>query len=188
MVQQLSTSLSDLALAGSVFYVVFHWYNRACLHAAAGLLIQGLAASVGVVRFAMKRPEGTTVFKAHKFLSWLAAAVGMSLIAYNFCQLYGSFTMGNVVLAFSAIVLLTSALQSKENRQFKTTQACSGLAILTILILCLVNTNWAGVFAALVYILAGAIIGSEGELMGLLRVDILHYVLVAGNFLFLLSL
>ena len=187
MVHQLSTSLSDLALAASVFYVVHNWYNTAFLYAAAGLLVQGLAASVGVVRFAMERPEGTVIFKGHKFLSWLAAAVGMSLISYDFCQGYNSYTMGNVVLAFSAIVLFTAGFQSAESRQL-TTQACSGLAILTILILCLFNSNWNGVFAALIYILAGAIIGSEGELMGFLRVDILHYALVVGNLLFLRSL
>ena len=187
MVRQLSTSLSDFALAASVLYVVNVWYNAELFHAATGLLIQGLAASVGVIRFAMERPEGTSIFKGHKFLSWLAAAVGMSLISYDFCQKYSSFTMGNVVLAFSAIVLLTAGFQTTESRQL-TTQACSGLAILTILIVCLVNSNWTGVLTALIYILAGAIIGSEGELMGFLRVDILHYALVVGNLLFLKSL
>lgn len=187
MVQQLSTSLSDLALAASVFYVVYNWYNIAHLYAATGLLIQGLAASIGVVRFSMERPEGTVIFKGHKFFSWLAAALGMSLISYSFCQRYSSFTVGNVVLAFSALVLLTAGFQSAESRQL-TTQACSGLAVLTILLLSLFNSNWYGVLAALIYILSGAIIGSEGQLMGFLRVDILHYALVVGNLLLLRSI
>ena len=187
MARQLSTSVSDFALAASVFYVAYYWYNRSLIYAAAGLLLQGLAATAGVVRFGMERPEGTLIFKTHKFLSWLTAAAGLSLIAYDFCLHYHSYSMGNVVLAFSAIVLVTAAFQTRENRQL-TTQACSGLAVLTVLLTCFFNTNWNGVAAALVYILAGAIIGSEGELMGLLRVDILHYALVGGNFLFLNSL
>ena len=187
MVQQLSTSLSDFALAVSVFYVTYNWYNRAIFYGAVGLLLQGLAATAGVARFAMNRPEGTLIFKTHKFLSWLTAAAGLSLIAYNFCLQYSSFSMGNIVLAFSALVLLSAAFQTAENRQL-TTQACSGLSVLTILVLCFFNTNWNGVAAALVYILAGAIVGAEGELMGFLRVDILHYALVGGNFLLLWSL
>lgn len=187
MARQISTSVSDFALACSVFYVAFYLFLGNNIYASIGLLIQGAAASAGVVRFAMRRPESTPVFRAHKLLSWLATVAGMGLIAYQFCTNYRAVTMSYIIISFSGMVMLASQFMDAKNKQLFV-QASSGLSVLTVLILSFLQVNIYGIVAALTYILTGAIIGSEGVLFGIQRVDILHYGLVAGNFCFLFSL
>lgn len=187
MARQLSTSLSDFVLALSVFYAVWNLYLKSQIFAAIGLTTQGLAASVGVVRFASLRSEMGPIFRTHKFMSWLAAAAGVPMISYQFCVNHDAVTTGHVLIAFSGLVTLSSQFMNAENKQLFT-QASSGLGMLIILILSISYTNINGVIAALIYILTGAIIGSEGSIMGILRVDILHYGLVAGNLFFMWAL
>ncbi|XP_045194703.2 uncharacterized protein LOC123550338 [Mercenaria mercenaria] len=187
MARQISTSVSDFVLACSVFYVASYLFIGNNRYAATGLLIQGAAASVGVARFAMRRPESTPVFRAHKLLSWLAATAGMGLIAYQYCTNYGALTMSYVIISFSGLVTISSQFMDAKNKQLFV-QASSGLALLTVLILSLLQMNIYGISAALTYILSGAIFGSEGVMLGFQRVDLLHYGLVAGNIFFLFSL
>lgn len=185
MPRQLSTSLSDLLLAISAFYVanvLFRYHYRP----AVGLIIQGIAASVGVIRFAMERPEGTFIFHSHKFCSWLAAILGVPAIALGFCSVYSSVTLGNKIMIFVAIVACSSFFLPQHIRQV-TTQAVSGFAMLTILLLCFMHTNWYGLCAAVVYVVSGLIGGSDGKIGPFWNVDILHYGLIIGNILFLHS-
>ena len=70
MAQQLSTSASDALLAWSVLYFIYHvfWDNFfACL----GLGVQGVAAALGIVRFAQSRQSGQ-IYDYHQMSSWLA--------------------------------------------------------------------------------------------------------------------
>ncbi|KAL3858636.1 hypothetical protein ACJMK2_008906 [Sinanodonta woodiana] len=187
MSQQLSTSVSDFALVLSIVYVLYNWYHRSVILASVGLGIQALAASVGVVRFAMHRSNGTPVFYAHKFLSWLATALGMPLVAYSFCTHYRFDTLAIITMVFSATVVASAAFMPTKNRE-DLTQAASGLAVLSILFVCLVNMNLFGVAACIVYIISGLVIGSSGEFAGIQRVDLLHYALVIGNVLFSMAL
>lgn len=187
MARQISTSVSDFVLACSVFYVATRLFYEGCQYAALGLLIQGAAASVGVARFAMRRPESTPVFRAHKLLSWLASTAGLGLVAYQYCSKYDSLLMKYIIIAFSGLVTLTSQFMDANNKQLFV-QASSGLALLTVLVFSLIHFNVYGISAALTYILTGAIIGAEGVIFGLQRVDLLHYGLVAGNLFFLYSL
>lgn len=187
MARQLSTSVSDFVLALSAAFSVYHFYNKLLLYAAIGLLLQGIAASAGVVRFASLRSEMGPVFRTHKFLSWLAAAAGVPLLSYQFCTNYQAVTTSHVLLAFSGIVTLSAQFMNAENKQLFT-QASSGLGLLIILILTITYVNVYGIIAGLIYVLTGAIVGSEGTLMGILRVDILHYGLAVGNIFFKLSL
>lgn len=187
MARQISTSVSDFILACSVFYVTFSLFLDNSIYAASGLLIQGAAASVGVVRFSMRRPESSPIFRAHKLLSWLAATAGMGLIAYQFCSNYQALLMSYVIISFSGLVTLFSQLMDAKNKQLFV-QASSGLSLLTTLILSLIHMNVYGVSAALIYILSGVVFGGDGVIIGIQRVDLLHYGLVAGNILFLFSL
>lgn len=187
MARQLSTSVSDFVLACSVYYVVFFLYSKGTMYAATGLFIQGMAASVGVVRFGMRRPESSPVFRTHKLLSWLAATAGMGLVAYQFCMVYNKITMSFVIIAFAGMVTLTSQFMDANNKQLFV-QASSGLSLLTVLILSFINTNIYGISAALTYIITGAVFGGDGVIAGVQKVDFLHYGLVAGNLFFLRSL
>lgn len=187
MARQISTSVSDFVLACSVLYITAQLFVANSKYAATGLLIQGAAASVGVARFAMRRPESTPVFRAHKLLSWLASTAGLGLIAYQFCTLYNSLLMSYVIIAFSGLVTLTSQFMDANNKQLFV-QASSGLALLTVLVLSVLNLNMYGIAAALTYILTGAAFGSEGVILGVQKLDLLHYGLVAGNIFFLFSL
>ncbi|XP_060586830.1 uncharacterized protein LOC132742424 [Ruditapes philippinarum] len=187
MARQISTSVSDLILACSALYVTLSLFQDGYVFAASGLLIQGTAAGVGVVRFAMRRPESSPVFRAHKLLSWLAATAGMGLIAYQFCTSYQVLLMSYIIISFSGLVTLTSQFMDAKNKQLFV-QASSGLALLTVLILSLLEWNVYGISAALTYIISGAVFGSDGVIFGVQRVDLLHYGLVAGNIFFLFSL
>lgn len=187
MARQLSTSVSDAFLALSVVYVVFILFNNGQLFASLGLTLQGIAAVAGVIRFASLRSEMGPVFRTHKFLSWLATAAGVPFLSYQFCSNYEALTTGHALGAFSGMVTLTSQFMNAENKQLFT-QASSGLGMLIILILTITYRNINGVIAALIYVLTGAIIGSEGNIKGVLRIDILHYGLMVGNLFFLWAL
>lgn len=182
MPRQLSTSLSDLILAISAFYVANQLYNHH-LKPSIGLIIQGIAASVGIIRFSMENPEGSLIFKGHKFFSWLAATFGVPTIALGFCGIYGSAVLANKIIIFVGIVAVSSFFLPTNMRQL-TTQAVSGFAMLTILLLCFMNRNWYGLGAAVLYVVSGLIGGSDGQIGPFYKVDILHYGLVIGNLMF----
>jgi hypothetical protein len=48
--------------------------------------------------------------------------------------------------------------------------------------------NLYGLLGAAAYVSSGLVIGSEGHINGIPRVDILHYVLVLGNIFFKMAL
>lgn len=187
MPRQLSTSLSDLILAVSAFYVAHHWHERQLFKAAIGIGIQGIAASFGVFRFAMADPEGTIIYKIHKLTSWLAGAVGVPLIGLMFCAKYSSSSLSNKISLFVVCVVVVAIFLPPKTREL-CSQAVSGFSILIMCILCSTNSNWYGLGACVVYIIAGAVFGSDGTVLGIPKVDYLHYLLVAGNTLFKLSL
>lgn len=186
MPRQLSTSLSDLILAISAFYVGHSLYNTD-FKPAVGLIIQGMAATVGIVRFSMENPEGSFIFKGHKLLSWVAATFGIPAIALGFCDMYGSTVLANKIIIFVAIVAVLSFFLPSRIRQL-TTEAVSGFSMLTILILCFMFKNWLGFSAGVFYVVSGLVGGSDGQIGPLYKVDILHYGLVVGNTLFMYAL
>ncbi|ESO89784.1 hypothetical protein LOTGIDRAFT_204307 [Lottia gigantea] len=184
MARQVSTAVSDLVLALTVFYVVYYtiWFN---FFAAVGLLLQGAAASVGVYRFSQTFPLSKVV-KAHKFMSWIATVAGMSLIASGFCRDSLPFLM-NLNFMFFVVVLIVGQFL-EHSQSVLATQACSGLAMLTVILASLQSWNVYGVVAACIYIFAGTQIGVDGFYAGIPRVDLLHYALVVGNIFFLWAL
>ncbi|XP_060080278.1 uncharacterized protein LOC132559678 [Ylistrum balloti] len=187
MPRQLSTSLSDLMLAISAFYVSHYWYGRNYNYAAFGMFIQACAASMGIFRFAMEEPQGTLIYKAHKLLSWSAGAVGVPMIALMFCNRYGSSALANKISIFVVCILLVVSFLPPKNREL-CSQAVSGFSILTMATLCTLNKNWFGFGACFVYAAAGILFGSDGTLLDIPKVDFLHYFLIVGNTMFKLAL
>lgn len=81
---EISTAISDLVLSLASFYgagVVFERYK----HASLGLLLVGLAAGVGTVRFLHVTPihRRNSVIALHTKLSWLATILGERLYFVN---------------------------------------------------------------------------------------------------------
>jgi len=180
MGRQLTTSLSDALLAWSVLYFIYNvfWSN---FFACFGLGIQGIAAGLGVVRFAQGRADGQ-IYDYHMMSSWLARVVGVPLLAVGFCH-KDLPVMMNLNMMFMLGVLIGSRMLAPGMRKL-VIEACSGFGMLTIIIVSLRTWNIYGLLAAAVYIVAGLVIGSEGKLSVFYRVDLLHIGLVAGNLLF----
>ncbi|KAH9494601.1 hypothetical protein Btru_019687 [Bulinus truncatus] len=184
MARQLTTSLSDGLLAWSVLYFIYHifWVNFfACI----GLGIQGAAAAAGVIRFAQSRQAGQ-VYDYHQMLSWLAQVMGIPLLAVGFCHKDLPIMM-NLNLMIVIGVLIGSRFLATGMRQMAV-QSCSGFALLTIILVCLRAWNIYGLLATAVYIVSAKVVGSEGKMGPIYRVDILHVGLAIGNYLFTLAI
>ncbi|KAK7114286.1 uncharacterized protein [Littorina saxatilis] len=184
MPRKLSTSLSDLVLALSVVHFVYcvFWEN---FFAAFGLSIQGMAAGVGVYRFALSHPD-SSVTNAHTTFSWLAQVAGVPLLGVSFAHNTIPI-MVNLNFLFVVCAVVASRFVDAGLAKLLT-EAASGFGMLTILVVCLRFFNLYGLLGAASYIASGLVIGSEGYLHGIPRVDILHYVLAIGNIFFRMAL
>ncbi|XP_005092099.1 uncharacterized protein LOC101857169 [Aplysia californica] len=180
MARQLTTSVSDAFLTWSVLYFIYNvfWIN---FFACVGLGIQGVAAALGVARFAQARQEGQ-IYDYHMMAAWLARVLGVPLLAVGFCHKELPIMM-NLNIMFMMGVLLGNRLLAPGMRKL-IVEACSGFGMLTIIIVSLRTWNIYGVLAAAVYIVSGLMIGSEGKLGMVYRVDLLHVGLLVGNILF----
>ncbi|XP_078337049.1 transmembrane protein 276-like [Crassostrea virginica] len=187
MARQISTALSDLLLCIVAFYVSYKWYHANRMKAAVGISIQATAAFLGIFRFAMSNPEGGIIYKSHKFMSWLAAGAGVPLIAMDFCARYESAMLANKIAIFLLAVVVVAAFLPPKTQEVAT-QAASGFSMLVILILCFIHKNYLGLGAGVTYVVAGLVFSSEGSILGLPKVDWLHYALIMGNYLFLRSI
>lgn len=182
--RSLSTAISDLVLALSVYFLIYHRFGTS-LFACLGLAFQGAAATVGVARFAMDRPP-TRVLNTHASLSWLAAAIGMNIVAISYTRPVAPTLMTINFLVFVAMLVMGAHLTGEQRVLAK--QAASGFAMLSILFSCYLTSNWNGIIGATIYVVAGLVVGSEGVMGGMPRVDLLHYLLALGNLFFLWSL
>ncbi|XP_067651580.1 uncharacterized protein [Haliotis asinina] len=180
MARMMSTAVSDMVLALSVFWLVKYLLVKN-MFAALGFMIQGFAATAGVARFSSQAP-GTTLTNVHKYLSWFARIAGMPLVAVGFCKYVMPYLM-NLNFMFSLGVIFTNKLLDESQRSL-VNEACSGFAMLTIIAVSYTTWNVAGLAASFVYVVSGLVIGSEGSWGGMQRVDILHYALVVGNVFF----
>lgn len=185
MARQLTTAISDLVLVLSVIFFVYHvfWVN---FFAAFGLSIQGMAAGVGTYRFAMSRPD-SGVTNYHKMLSWLAQVAGVPLIGVGFAHNTIPILVNLNFLFIIGAIIASRLLNDSKTRQLLT-EAASGFGMLTVIIVCVRFFNLYGLLGAAAYVSSGLVIGSEGYFHGVPRIDILHYVLAAGNVFFKMAL
>ncbi len=182
---QFSTAVSDALLALSSFHasIVLSSTNVSGL---GGFLFIGLAACCGVQRFCMKHPDEKSISR-HTYLSWLASVLGLSCIAAAYYRSQGIPIVANAHIACAiAVVMLRSQLS--ENVLHVATEIVSSGAVVSTLLLSLLMFNPFGIIGAMVYAVAGLVIGTEGDLYGILRVDLFHYALVLGNIALMMGL
>ena len=90
MARQITTAVSDALLAWSVLYFIYNvfWSNFfACL----GLAIQGVAATLGIVRFSQMRQAGQ-IYDYHRLTSELAG-VNIKPFTFIYCILLKIFVI-----------------------------------------------------------------------------------------------
>ncbi|CAG5122575.1 unnamed protein product [Candidula unifasciata] len=180
MARQLTTSVSDLLLTWSVLYFIYNvfWEN---VFASLGLGIQGTAAALGVIRFAQARPQGQ-IYEYHQMTSWLAQVVGIPLLAVGFCHKDMPILM-NLNLMIMVAVLIGANFLAPGMKQLAN-ESCAGFGFLTIIIVALRSWNVYALLATAAYIASSKLIGSEGKMGVVYRLDLLHVGLAAGNVLF----
>ena len=113
----------------------------------------------------------------------------MSLIAIAYCRCHNFTVIANIHMLVSlALVLLRSHLS--KSILDKASELISSGAVVSTLLINLFMLNPYGTVGAVLYILAGLVIGTDGYMSGtrILRVDAFHYVLVIGNISLMLGL
>ena len=182
---QISTSISDALLALSAFNACYNVASSS-LNAMCGFFIIGAAATCGIYRFGCSAPSSNTV-QFHQFLSWLASVLGMSLLAAAFHRYYLNIIIANVHAA-AALALVLLQQHFAESHVMLITEALSSLAVISILILSILVFNPYAIIGAVLYIVAGLVVGTNGAMYGIPCVDIFHYVLLVGNIALLMGL
>lgn len=128
----------------------------------------------------------TAVQEYHKKLSWLAQVAGVPLLGVGFAH-HSIPIMVNLNVLFVIGAIVASRFVDEKLRKMLT-EAASGFGMLTIILVCLRHFNLYGLIGAAAYITSGLVIGSEGHLHGVPRVDLLHYCLAVGNIFFRMAL
>lgn len=103
-------------------------------------------------------------------------------MAVGFCHTNMPIMMNLNMITMFAVLILSQMLSAGQRQM--ATEASAGLAVLTIIIVCLKQINIYGLMAAALYILSGKFIGSDGKMSIFLRIDVLHIVLAIANVLF----
>ncbi len=182
---QLSTSLSDGFLALSALHACSRLiYKSVC--GALGFALVGAAAVCGIFRFGIKSPSSRLVSQ-HKYMSWIASVLGMSLLAaaYYRQENMAIFANGHVALALALVILQRYLAESVCSMA---TEIVSGLAVISMFILNIFQFNAYGFIGAGLYIFSGLVVKTEGEIYCIPRVDIFHYLLVIANISLMLGL
>ncbi|KAK7483053.1 hypothetical protein BaRGS_00025716 [Batillaria attramentaria] len=181
--RQVSTAVSDLVLAFSAVYFVFHviFVN---FFAAVGIAIQGAAAAMGVARFGMAQVD-PQITQYHKMLSWLAQVVGIPLLGIGFVH---NIMPTLVTLNFLFVIGVVVASRFVDDNMRKLLrEATSGFGMLSVILASFYTINIFGLIGAAIYVASGLVVGSEGYVgdMNMPRIDLLHYCLAVGNVFFL---
>lgn len=193
-----STSVSDAVLALSAFYAIqrvheasSNWHlhllvgtskiEETPLTSILGFFSIAFAALLGVFRFGLKDPP-SLLLRSHKFASWFAGFVGMSLLSINFTFIYQKSTAGWLHLLDVIVVLLANkVLPSHLSVTLEKLQQAA--VVLSIVVVSFLHQNWDGVLGAQLVALAGLTIGTEGTIFGMPAVDAFHYTLACALFL-----
>ena len=185
MVAEISTAFSDAVLALSAFHSSYHLLAESYC-GFVGFLLVGFAASAGAIRFGSRYPSRDLI-GAHMYLSWLASVLGTSLLAAAYHRQATLYQVANAHLAAALTLTLLSSLFSDKIHHM-ISEGVSSSAVLSLLILSIFNFSPFGVIGAVVYIVAGLVIGTRGSWLGLPRVDWFHYALLIGNVALMLGI
>lgn len=179
---QLSTALSDGTLMLAAFAACLWLRARGERYTSTGFLLIGCAAFIGTVRFSIN-PE---LDELHGFVSALATCTGLPLIGVQYlatCLRWPGpdgrmITMGASVVGFAAF-----GLAFPVPLYGTLVGALSMIAVIAGAARCVPHhprRAAAAIGGALAFVLAGLVIGTEGTLGPMLRVDVFHYVLIAA--------
>lgn len=185
MAREVSTAISDAVVVLSAINSAWN-LKTSEPYAALGFLIIAAAASLGVLRFSQHNPVDSLI-GWHKYMAWVSACLGLPLISLSYLRLAGYIWFANGHLAASAAVLLLQRFLSSE-----VTKPCGdilgGAAVVSILVCNIMNFNAHGLIGAVTYMVASLVVGTEGTMRGLKRVDIFHYLLAVGNIAMMMGL
>lgn len=178
MVAEMTTAFSDAVLALSAFHSSYQLYNET-FFGFTGFLLIGFAATAGAIRFGQEFASKDMI-GVHMYLSWLASILGISCLAAAYHRQATMYSIANGHLAAGITLTLLSSLLSERIHHYISEGVSSG-AMLSLMVLCVVNFTPFGVIGGVVYTVAGLVIGTRGYWLGLPRVDWFHYALIIGN-------
>ncbi len=176
---QLSTAMSDGLLMLVAFAACMWLRSRGERYASTGFMLIGIAAFIGAVRFGVN-PD---LAELHGFVSALATATGLPLIGVQFLSTCWNrpgpdgrmITMGTSVVGFAAF-----GLAFPFEAYGTVVGALSMVAVIVGASRCLPHhpkRGAAAIVGALLFAVAGLVIGTEGDVGPFLAIDVFHGVL-----------
>lgn len=116
----------------------------------------------------------------HKLFSWLGNVVGMPFLAAGLLKRNGH---KDFVLPYTVvpIVFLFLYKMLPNNLRGVGNSSLSTIAILSCAISSILVNNLYGLYCAIAIIVAAIVIGTEGSVASIPRVDLFHYVLALAN-------
>jgi hypothetical protein len=165
-------SASDAVLALTTLGLA--WRMRRDAAARAGWTSIGLAAALGVLLYGGME----SLDPAHAFFSDLAGWVCLPLLAAH----------GRLRWKWVRAALVLGAVLTKLPIPSLVQQGVGGAAVVALVMEFVRARRWKGVVGALGFALAGLVIGTQGELSGIARLDIYHLVLASSSALMGLAL
>ena len=178
-VAQYSTAISDGVLAIITLVMSGKLLAASRLYAASGFSIVTAAAVFGVMRFSQVCPSNGLV-SWHRYLSWLAQAVGMSLVSASFVQNHNPFLSSVIVMLPIAIAILQGRILS-TSLCATVGELVGSVAVVAICIVGCVTANGFAIVGVTLTAFAGVVVKTEGQIGGILRVDVFHYLLAIAN-------
>lgn len=178
-VAQYSTAISDGVLAITTLVMSGKLLAANRLYATFGFLMVTAAAVFGVMRFSQVCPSNGLV-SWHRYLSWLAQAVGMSLVSASFLQNHNSFLCNVIVILPIVIAILQGRILS-TSLCATVGELIGSVAVVAMFIIGCLTANGFAIVGTTVTAFAGVVVKTEGQIGGLLRVDVFHYLLAIAN-------
>ncbi|MBE7436929.1 MAG: hypothetical protein HS115_00635 [Spirochaetales bacterium] len=174
---QPSTAVSDAVLALITWGAACLAHMSGSRPAAAGFALVALAASVGVLRFSIL-PD---LVPLHTSLSAAAGQVGIPLIGLGFCLIVfrippPPWALILTIALCALFFVFTHFIQ--WNLYGTIAGAIGALAIIAAgIALFPGGSAFFTAGGALLLVIAGLVVGTKGELAGMLRIDVFHYLM-----------
>lgn len=150
--------------------------------ASVGFLLAGLAGLLGSIKYA----GFVGIQPVHGAFSGAAAMIGLPLIAYGFFSLRNSLEEKKALIILAVLLVFFVLFRFIYISELYRT-VVSGLSILLILVVCIAEIRRIvslpvilGIIGAIVVPMSGLLIGTEGYLWGIQRLDLFHYFFGVG--------
>ncbi len=178
MPSQVSVAVSDALLSLTTLNAAYR-VSGVSLVTALGFLLIATAAGCGVIRFSLPDPS-TDIIAWHKHFSWLSSAVGVPFVAAGYCREANIVVVSHALTAGGiALALLQKYFNDQAIQTFSTVIA--GCSLASIICVSIPQFNEFGIIGGILYLVAGLVVGTEGSIWGILKVDIFHVMLTLGN-------